>query len=62
MKKLYQPITSYIIDYTIKGERFFAKPVDAINIESAKNEIGKKHGFKDGRKVNIECVSVIGYC
>jgi hypothetical protein len=52
---------AYAIDYTAKGQRFFGKLVDAKDLKSAKEKIGKKHGYKDGRMIKIERVSVVGY-
>jgi hypothetical protein len=52
---------AYAIDYTVKGQRFFGKLVDAKDLKSAKKKIGKKHGYKDGRMIKIERVSVVGY-
>ena len=35
--------------------------IDAKNIKSAKRKIGKKHGYKDGRMIQLQRVSVVGY-
>ena len=53
-------MTAYYIIYTVKGQQF-EKSVDAKDLKSAKRKIGKKHGYKDGRMIKIERVSVIGY-
>lgn len=53
-------MTAYSIDYTVKGQHFH-KLVDAKDAKSAKVKLGKKHGYKDGRMIKIERLSVIGY-
>ena len=52
---------AYAIDYTVKDKKYFGKLVDAKDIKSAKRKLGKKHGYKDGRMIKIERVSVVGY-
>jgi len=53
---------AYSIDYTIRGDgKSYTKSVDAKDLKSAKKKIGKKHGYKDGRMVQIEKVLVVGY-
>lgn len=52
---------AYAIDYTVKGQKFWGKLVDAKDINSAKRKLGKKHGYKDGRMIKVERVSVVGY-
>ena len=53
---------AYGITYTIRN-----KPgthdilIDAKDAKSAKRKIGKKHGYKDGRMVQIKQCNVIGY-
>lgn len=51
---------AYHVWYTVKGTTY-DKSVDAKDIKSAKKKLGKKHGYKDGRMINIIRVSVIGY-
>lgn len=51
---------AYSIDYTVSG-KYFHKLIDAKDINSAKKKLGKKHGFKDGRKISIKAVMVVGY-
>ena len=48
---------AYGIKYHIRGkeEKIFDILVDA------KNKIGKKHGYKDGRMIVIEDCKIIGY-
>lgn len=52
---------AYAIDYTVKGQKHIGNLVDAKDLASAKKKIGKKHGYKDGRMIKIEKVSVVGY-
>lgn len=52
---------AYAIDYSVKGQRYFGKLVDAKDVKSAKVKLGKKHGYKDGRMIKVERVSVVGY-
>ena len=52
---------AYSIDYTVKGQKHFRKLVDAKDLTSAKKKLGKKHGYKDGRMIKVERVSVVGY-
>ena len=54
-------MTSYAIDYTVKGQKYFGKLVDAKDLASAKKKLGKKHGYKDGRMIKVERVCVCGY-
>ena len=51
---------AYSIDYTVKGVKFH-KLVDAKDLKSAKNKLGKKHGYKDGRMIKVTNVLVVGY-
>lgn len=53
---------AYSIDYTIRGDgKSYTKSIEAKDLKSAKKKIGKKHGYKDGRMVQIEKVLVVGY-
>ena len=55
-------MVAYNIEYTIRGKEGIKQMgVDARNLKSAKRKIGKKHGYKDGRMINIYRVFVIGY-
>lgn len=55
-------MTAYGIDYKIRGkDGLFTKLVDAKDVKSAQRKIGKKHGYKDGRMIQLQRVSVIGY-
>lgn len=51
---------AYHVWYTVKGTAY-DKSVDVKDIKSAKKKLGKKHGYKDGRMINVTRVSVIGY-
>ena len=53
-------MTAYAINYTCKGETRYIN-IDAKDLKSAKKKIGRKYGYKDGRMVKINTVSVIGY-
>lgn len=52
---------AYAIDYSVKGQKYIGKLVDAKDFKSAKVKLGKKHGYKDGRMIKVERVSVVGY-
>ena len=53
---------AYGITYTVKGENKRRDIlIDAKDVKSAKRKIGKKHGYKDGRMIKLERVSVIVY-
>lgn len=54
-------MTAYAIDYTVKGRSYWGVLVDAKDLKSAKKKIGKKHGYKDGRMIKLDKVSVVGY-
>lgn len=50
------------IDYKIRGnEREYSANIDAKDIKSAKKKIGKKHGYKDGRMIEITKSIIVGY-
>lgn len=51
---------AYYIRYSVKGQEKEIS-VDAKDIQSAKRKIGHKHGYKDGRMIKINHVSIIGY-
>lgn len=52
---------AYSIDYAVKGSYYFNVTVDAKDAKSAKKKLGRKHGYKDGRMIHINRISVIGY-
>ena len=53
---------AYGIDYKVRGkERLHTVLVDAKDLKSAKKKIGKKHGYEDGKMIQIQRVSIIGY-
>ena len=55
-------MTAYAIEYTVRGkETNYSILVDAKNLKSAKKKIGKKHGYKDGRMIQIHDVCICGY-
>ena len=57
-------MTAYAIDYTIRGKgmtRPICIHIDAKDLKSAKRKIGRKHGYKDGRMIEIHDVFVCGY-
>lgn len=55
-------MTAYYIKYQIRGkEQEYEKHIDAVDLRMAKRKIGKQHGYKDGRMVNILDTKVIGY-
>lgn len=51
---------AYSINYKVKDQNRRAL-VEAKDIISAKKKLGKKHGYKDGRMIRVEQVSVVGY-
>ena len=51
---------AYAIDYSVKGHKAY-RLVEAKDLKSAKTKIGRKHGYKDGRMIKVERVSVVGY-
>lgn len=51
---------AYGINYVVNGAEY-STLIDAKDVKSAKNKLGKKHGFKTGRKIKITKVSVVGY-
>ena len=54
-------MTAYAIDYTVNGRKVWSYHVEAKDLKSAKRKIGKKHGYKDGRMIKIDRVTVCGY-
>ena len=52
---------AYAIDYSVNGQNFWGKLVDAMDLASAKKKLGKKHGYKDGRMIKVSAVRVVGY-
>lgn len=52
----------YSVYYTIKNkDGYYNKAIDAKDLKSAKNKIGKKYGYKDGRMIQVQKYSIIGY-
>ena len=55
-------MVAYSIAYKIRGnEKMYDTSVDARDLKSAKRKIGKKHGYKDGRMIQLYRVSYIGF-
>lgn len=56
-------MNAYGIKYHIVGKenKVMDVCIDAKDVKSAKNKIGKKHGYKDGRMIIIDNCIVIGY-
>ena len=52
---------AYSFTYTVKGKKHYGILVDAKDAKSAKKKLGKKHGYKDGRMIKVESISVVGY-
>lgn len=53
---------AYGIKYKIRGKEGIRDIlIDAKNLKSAKRKIGKKHGYKDGRMIQLQMVNIIGY-
>ena len=55
-------MVAYSIYYKIRGKDIVNNIlVDAKDLKSAKRKIGRKHGYKDGRMVQIQGTCIIGY-
>lgn len=53
---------AYGITYKVRGnERKYDVLIDARDLKSAKRKLGKKHGYKDGRMIQIIRSYVVGY-
>lgn len=53
---------AYGITYRVRGkDRLYTVNIDARDIQSAKRKLGRKHGYKDGRMIQIVILSVIGH-
>lgn len=53
---------AYAIDYRIRNKpHVYSVLIDARDGKSAKRKIGRKHGYKDGRMIQIVRSSVVGY-
>jgi len=52
---------AYCIDYSVKGKSYYWFHVDAKDLKSAKKKIGRKHGYKDGRMIKVQHVTICGY-
>ena len=53
---------AYGMTYKVRGQdRLHDILIEAKDAKSAKRKIGRKHGYKDGRMIQIVRSSVIGY-
>lgn len=53
---------AYGVDYKIRGkDNVYSVLIDARDLKSAKKKLGRKHGYKDGRMVQIYRADIIGY-
>jgi hypothetical protein len=53
---------AYSIEYKVRGkDRKYDVLIDARDMKSAKRKLGKKHGYKDGRMIQIIRTFVVGY-
>ena len=53
---------AYGIYYKVRGkDGLNTTTIDAKDLKSARRKIGRKHGYKDGRMIEIQRVNVIGY-
>ena len=55
---------AYAIDYTVRGQDRaypYSVLIDARDLKSAKKKLGRKHGYKTGRMIQVERVSIVGY-
>lgn len=53
---------AYSVKYHIRNKEVKKEMlVDAKDLKSAKNKIGKKNGYKDGKMIVIDDCSVVGY-
>ena len=50
------------ITYKIRGNnRKYDVLIEARDMKSAKRKLGKKHGYKDGRMIQVIWSTVVGY-
>lgn len=54
---------AYSITYSVRGKTatYFGTLIDAKDVKSAKRKLGHKHGYKDGRMIELKDVRIIGY-
>ena len=53
---------AYAIAYTIRGkDEIHDILIDAKDLKYAKKKIAKRHGYKDGKKVQIKQCSIVVY-
>lgn len=53
-------MVAYGVQYKVNGKAYSTN-VDAKDLKSAKKKLGKKHGYADGRKIQIDRVIICGY-
>ena len=52
---------AYAITYKVRGKDDVRQElVDAKNLTSAKRKLGHKHGYKDGRMIQVQRCTVVG--
>ena len=55
-------MVAYGITYKVRGnDRVHDALIDAKDMKSAKRKLGKKHGYKDGRMIQVVRSTVVGY-
>ena len=53
---------AYSIQYKIRGqEHKYDILIDAKDMKSAKRKLGRKHGYKDGRMIQVIKSWIVGY-
>lgn len=53
---------AYSIDYKVRGQdRKYSVLIDAKDMKSAKRKLGRKHGYKDGRMIQVIRSWIVGY-
>ena len=58
-------MVAYAIDYKVRGKKndttvHYAN-IDAKDLASAKKKLARKYGYADGRMIQVEKVTVVGY-
>lgn len=51
---------AYGIDYEVNGRKYTTL-IDAKSLASAKTKLGRKHGYKTGRKIKVLRSTIVGY-
>jgi hypothetical protein len=53
---------AFSIDYKVRGkDQLHSVLIDARDIKSAKRKLGRKHGYKDGRMIQVKKSIIVGY-